>query len=93
MPRKAATPPPSDTTHAADKGADSAVDLTRPQEEGGQRGDPHPHMPHERDEGVGMTDGKPDPRIRKGQQDAQRGVQDTSRGAESNRAYEKLKKS
>jgi hypothetical protein len=52
----------------------------------------NPQMPHERDEGVGMTDGKPSERVRRGHDDLKRGVQDTSRAPEADRAYEKLKK-
>jgi hypothetical protein len=93
MPHKPAPPQPSDPVRATDEDTHGAVDLTRPKDEVQERGDPHPHMPHERDERVGMTDGKPDPRMRKGQQDVQRGVQDTSRGSEADRTYEKLRKS
>jgi len=49
-------------------------------------------MPHERDEAVGATGGIPSERIRQGHRDLKRGLQDTSRGPEAGRAYEKLKK-
>ena len=87
--------PRTPKTTAAQRPAEDnrgAVDLSRPKDETGRKADPHPHMPHERDEGVGMTDGKPDPRMRQGHGDVQRGVQDTSRAPEADRAYDKLKK-
>ena len=48
-------------------------------------------MPHERDETVSMTDTEPDPVIKQAATDLGRGLQDTSNGAEFNRAYKKLK--
>ncbi|MES2226194.1 MAG: hypothetical protein V4540_00270 [Pseudomonadota bacterium] len=50
-----------------------------------------PPLPHERDEGVGMTDGVPSERMRQGLGDLKRGVQDTSRAPEADRAYRKLR--
>ena len=50
-----------------------------------------PTMPHERDEGVGMTGGVPSARVRQGHRDVERGVQDTSRAPEADRAYQKQK--
>jgi len=73
----------------------TAVDLTR---EASSRaparddtGDRSPRLPHERDEGVGMTDGRPDARIKKAQEDLERGVKDTSRAPEADRIYRRLK--
>jgi len=91
MPRTPRTP----KTPVAPRPAEDtrgAVDLTRRKDETRRDADPHPHMPHERDESVGMTDGKPDPRMRQGQRDVQRGVQDTSRAPEADRTYEKFRK-
>jgi hypothetical protein len=51
-----------------------------------------PHMPHERDEAVGSTGGLPSERVRQGQRDLKRGLQDTSRAPEAGRAYERQKK-
>ena len=51
-----------------------------------------PRLPHERDESVGMTDGRPDQRIRQGHDDLARGVQDTSRAPEADGTYQRLKK-
>ena len=48
-------------------------------------------MPHERDESVDMTAEAPDPMIEQAAVDVARGLQDTSKGAELNRAYQKLK--
>ena len=48
-------------------------------------------MPNERDESVAMTADKPDPVIEQAAVDVARGLQDTSKGAELNRAYTKLK--
>ena len=48
-------------------------------------------MPNERDESVAMTADAPDPVIEQAAVDVARGLQDTSNGAELNRAYTKLK--
>ena len=48
-------------------------------------------MPNERDESVAMTLDEPDPVIEQAAVDVARGLQDTSKGAELNRAYTKLK--
>lgn len=51
-----------------------------------------PAMPHERDEAVGMTGGVQSGVVQQGARDLLRGVQDTSRAPEADRAYKKLKK-
>ena len=71
---------------AAPKPAQPSVDLATDDESS------TPRMPHERDEGVGMTDGKPSEIVKRGHDDVERGVQDTSRAPEADRAYDKLKK-
>ena len=48
-------------------------------------------MPNERDESVAMTSDVPDPVIEQAAADVARGLQDTSKGAELDRAYKKLK--
>ncbi len=48
-------------------------------------------MPNERDESVAMTADEPDPVIEQAAVDVARGIKDTSKGAELNRAYTKLK--
>lgn len=49
------------------------------------------NMPNERDEAVDMTATSPDPMMEQAAADVARGVQDTSKGTELNRAYRKLK--
>ena len=48
-------------------------------------------MPNERGESVDMTNDAPDPLIEQAAVDVARGLQDTSKGAELDRAYKKLK--
>jgi hypothetical protein len=48
-------------------------------------------LPHERDESTDMTADAPDPTVLQAQQDVKRGLQDTSKAPEMNRAYSKLK--
>lgn len=49
------------------------------------------NMPNERDEAVDMTATSPDPVMKQAAADVKRGLQDTSKGVELNRAYKKLK--
>jgi len=72
--------------------AHRAVDLTRPAPKPARTGEQEPRLPHERDEGVGMTAPRPDKRIKQGLDDVARGVQDTSRAPEADRAYRQTKK-
>lgn len=51
-----------------------------------------PATPPERDESVGMTDGKPNAHIKKGHDDVERGVKDTSNGTTTDETYRQLKK-
>ena len=48
-------------------------------------------LPHERDQSTDMTASKPDPLVRQAQRDVSRGIKDTSKGAEMDTAYNKLK--
>lgn len=48
-------------------------------------------MPHERDQSVAMTPETPDPKIRQAGRDLEIGRQDTSRGIETDQAYQKQK--
>ena len=48
-------------------------------------------MPNERDESVDMTNDAPDPVIEQAAVDVARGLQDTSKAAELDRTYRKLK--
>jgi hypothetical protein len=66
--------------------AATRVDLTSPATS------TSPAMPHERDERVGMTGGQPSERIRQGRADLERGMRDTTRAPEAERAYDKQKK-
>ena len=54
-------------------------------------GKSEPRLPHESDESVGMTDGKPSAEIQQAHRDLARGLQDTDRGPVADRAYQKLK--
>lgn len=54
--------------------------------------EPVPKLPHERDQSADAQKSAPDEVIRRGHDDVARGVQDTSRAAESDRAYHKLRK-
>ena len=48
-------------------------------------------LPHEQDESVGSTGGVQSATVQQAYKDVKRGLQDTSRGAAANEAYEKLK--
>ena len=54
--------------------------------------EPVPKLPHERDQSTDDQRSPPDEVIRRGHHDIERGVQDTSRAAETDRAYHKLRK-
>ena len=60
---------------------ESEVDLSSPGESSS------PQMPHDRDETAGMTDGVPSERVQQAARDLAAGRSDTSRAAESDRAY------
>ncbi|MDB5895288.1 MAG: hypothetical protein JWQ88_2819 [Rhodoferax sp.] len=46
-------------------------------------------MPHERDQSSHMTNGVPNSKIKQGAEDMERGLQDTSKGLELDRTYQK----
>lgn len=46
-------------------------------------------LPHERDQSSHMTDGVPSNRVRQAAQDVERGLEDTSKATEMDRAYQK----
>ena len=48
-------------------------------------------LPHERDQSTDMTADAPDALVQQAQRDVKRGLQDTSKAPEMNRAYSKLK--
>jgi hypothetical protein len=47
-------------------------------------------LPHERDQAVDMTNSKPNPVVEQAARDVERGVKDTSKSVETDRAYKKL---
>jgi hypothetical protein len=49
-------------------------------------------LPHDRDESLGITDGIPSKPVQQAFRDLSRGLQDTDRGVEAGRAYQKLKR-
>jgi hypothetical protein len=49
-------------------------------------------LPHERDQSVDMTGGTPSRQVQQAHRDVSRGLQDTSRAQETDRAYRKLKR-
>ena len=51
----------------------------------------NPKLPHERDQSVDMTHGKPDTKVEQAYEDVQRGLQDTDRGPPAEKAYQKQK--
>jgi len=75
--KPAATPLPAGTT---------TVDLTS------KAGPSTPPLPHERDQSVGMTGGVPSGVVQQAARDLKRGLEDTGRAPEADRAYKKLKK-
>jgi len=46
-------------------------------------------LPHERDQSSHMTDGIPSSKVRQASKDVERGLQDTSKSVEMDRAYQK----
>jgi hypothetical protein len=71
---------PGDAAHG-----NKHVDLTQPSDAN------EALMPHERDEKVGMTGGVPSPLVEQAARDLKRGIEDTSRSVEADKAYKKLK--
>ena len=47
-------------------------------------------LPHERDQSTDMTAAAPDPVVKQAAKDVARGISDTSKGAEMDKAYKKL---
>ncbi len=89
-PRKSAmgraAPANTQSTRGTASGTPAGVDLTT------SAASSEPKLPHDRDEGVGMTGGAQSTRIQQAANDLKRGMQDTSRAPEADRAYDKLKK-
>jgi hypothetical protein len=49
-------------------------------------------LPNDRDQSTDMTPAEPDPVVKQAAKDVKRGLTDTSSGAETDRAYSKLRK-
>ncbi len=52
----------------------------------------HLELPSDRDQAADMTHPTPDPAVKQAARDVQKGIKDTSKGAETDKAYEKLRK-
>ena len=79
--------PPESAPAQSDAPDKPAVDLTRADLKGAAGS--VPHMPNDRDETVGATGGIPSETVKQGARDLKRGLQDTSRAPEADRAYKK----
>ena len=79
----AKTPPADDPSRMPPTPDGSAA----PQDGGDVEGDLS--LPHERDQTSHMTDGVPSNKVRQAAQDVERGLEDTSKGTEMDRAYKK----
>jgi hypothetical protein len=84
-------------TRSAGKGMltqDNPASGAQPAPARGERysaGDPGSGLPHERDQSSEMTAARPDPVVEQAAKDLANGMSDTSKGAETNAAYKKLK--
>jgi hypothetical protein len=90
------TPPNSATQAASSKGMPAREprdQRSRPGEAGSPKDDAVEaslELPHERDQAVDMTNDKPNPVVEQAGRDVKRGVKDTSKSVEMDRAYKKL---
>lgn len=90
------TPPDSATQAASSKGMptkEPREQRSRPQQPNSPKDsavEASLELPHERDQSVDMTNDKPDPVVKQAGRDVQRGVKDTSKSVEMDRAYKKL---
>lgn len=96
MPVDRARPTTSTNTPPATKTPQAHVRLDTP-DTSGHAASPQPpgaraKLPHERDEAVGMTGGVPSGKMQQAHRDVARGVQDTDRGPEADRTYQKQKR-
>jgi hypothetical protein len=48
-------------------------------------------LPSDRDQSTGMTAAEPDPQVKQAAKDLKRGITDTSKGTETDKAYQKQK--
>ena len=103
---KSNPPPPSDQTSAPDAPATPAAgkgmpakDAREPQSsQAGRQITPQDaaveaslELPSDRDQSTGMTAAEPDPKVEQAAADLKRGLSDTSKGAETDKAYQKQK--
>ena len=90
--------PSASTTPAAGKGM-PAKDAREPQSsQAGRQITPKDaaveaslELPSDRDQSTGMTAAEPDPKVEQAAIDLKRGLSDTSKGAETDKAYQKQK--
>jgi len=91
-----------DQSTPAPSGPEPSVDTTKRQAPGpktqgqlkagqSQGKEEKPKLPHERDESVDMTHGKPDVQMEQAYRDVKRGLLDTDRGPPADKAYQKQK--
>ena len=103
---KSHQPPPSDqtsvpstsTTPAAGKGMPAKDAREPPSSQAGRQITPQDaaveaslELPSDRDQSTGMTAAAPDPKVEQAAADLKRGLSDTSKGAETDKAYQKQK--
>ena len=103
---KSHQPPPSDQTSATDAPATPAAgkgmpakDAREPQSsQAGRQITPQDaaveaslELPSDRDQSTDMTAAEPDPKVEQAAADLKRGLSDTSKGAETDKAYQKQK--
>ena len=96
LPSKPKTPlrPPTTTgTNGNQPAVQPAIGSTPTTDgpEDGARPDGKPPLPHERDQSAHMTDGIPSRKVQQAAKDVARGLQDTSKSPEMDRAYQKQK--
>lgn len=57
----------------------------------GTSSDSNMGLPHERDQMTNMTDGTPDPKMEQAKKDVDDGLEDTSKGAETDQTYDQYR--
>ena len=96
LPAKKPTTPPQSSkvanpgnTDANQPATGSAPTTDGPEDGGHAHG--KPPLPHERDQSAHMTDGTPSRKVQQAAKDVARGLQDTSKSPEMDRAYQRQK--
>lgn len=90
--------PPTDPTASAsipervERRVDTTQDHPAPDAEQNDLNSPEGRLPHERDQAVAMTDGKPNAEMKQAHDDLERGLKDTDRGLPAHEAYQKQKR-